>query len=276
MSGAKLLAAGIAGALLIAATAARADLLYYPTPEHDYRHFRVTVTSVTADDALKFPDGSAAPAPIGPGVWFVTDKRYVFFFSGRRPRVAGFEPMVEDSDPAPLLDRLSRMSQIHDFGLFLPGVPFEFDARPDEKLMFITMFLQSNDLFYAPKRTGLILFDVHGRPVEGDVTDRIQLWDGGTEVNQPPGRGNFQATRQAKRNLGTDERGVVRPVADGMTYPKTADVIDVAVAAGPAREDEYRTYYIPFMAQAAPGNSAPAPTSPPPAAPKPRYITIGN
>ena len=186
MRSARLMAAGIVGALLMVATPAGADLLYYPTPEHDYRHFRVTVTSVTKDDTLKFPDRTEAPAPIGPGVWLVTNKDYALFFSGRRPRIAGFEPMVEDSDPAPLLDRLSRMSQIYDFGLFLPGVPFEFDARPDEKLMFITMFLQSNDLFYAPKRTGLVLFDIHGRPVEGDVTDRILLWDGGTEVNQPP------------------------------------------------------------------------------------------
>lgn len=275
MRGAKLLAAGIAAMLLLAATAAAADVLFYPTEARDYRHFWVTVSSVTAKDALKFPDRTEAPAPIGAGVWLVTNVDFALFRNGRRPRIAGFEPMVEDSDPAPLLDRLARMSQVHDFGLFVPDVPFEFDARPGEKLIFMTMFLQSNDLFYAPKKSGLVLFDFHGRPLEGYVTDRIQLWDGGTEVNQPPGRGNFQAVRQAKLDYGTIEGGVVRPVADGLTYPRVAEVIEVEIEASGPREG-YRQYYVPFMLQAAPESMPPPEPSPPPAAPAPNYITIGN
>jgi hypothetical protein len=261
--------------LMLMATAASADIFYYPTQEHAYRHFRVTVTSVTKDDTLKFPDRTEAPAPIGPGVWLVTNIDFALFRNGKRPRIAGFERLVEDSDPAPLLDRLARMSQVHDFGLFLPNIPFEFDARPGEKLMFMTMFLQSNDLFYAPKKSGLVLFDFHGRPLVGDVTNRILLWDGGTEINQPPGRGNFQAAREAKLDYGTIEGGVVRPVDDGFTYPRVAEVIDVEIEAGPPR-DGYRQFYVPFMAETAPDNSAPAPASPPPASPTSRYITIGN
>jgi hypothetical protein len=280
MRSARILAAGFAVAVAMAATVASADIFYYPTQEHAYRHFRVTVASVTRDDTLKFPDRTEAPAPIGPGIWLVANVDFALFRNGRRPRIAGFERLVEDSDPAPLLDRLARMSQVHDFGLFLPNIPFEFDARPGEKLIFMTMFLQSNDLFYAPKKSGLVLFDFHGRPLEGDVTDRILLWDGGTEVNQPPGRGDFQAAREAKLDYGTIEGGVVRPVDDGFTYPRTADVIDVEIAAGPPIE-RYRNYYVPFMVrtapdETAPGNMAPAPASPPPASPTSRYITIGN
>ncbi len=270
MRSARLLAAGIAGAFMIAATVASADILYYPTQEHAYRHFRVTVTSVTKDDTLKFPDRTEAPAPIGPGIWVVANVDFALFRNGKRPRIAGFERLVEDSDPAALLDRLARMSQVHDFGLFVPGVPFEFDARPGEKLIFMTMFLQSNDLFYAPKKSGLVLFDFHGHPLEGDVTDRIQLWDGGTEMNQPPGRGNFQAAREAKLDYGTIEGGVVRPVDDGFTYPRVAEVIDVEIEAGAPR-DGHRQFYVPFIAETAPGNMTPAPTSP-----TSRYITIGN
>ena len=275
MRSARLLAAGIAGVFMIAATVASADIFYYPTQEHAYRHFRVTVTSVTKDDTLKFPDRTEAPAPIGPGIWLVANVDFALFRNGKRPRIAGFERLVEDSDPAPLLDRLARMSQVHDFGLFLPNIPFEFDARPGEKLIFMTMFLQSNDLFYAPKKSGLVLFDFHGRPLLGDVTNRIRLWDGGTEVNQPPGRGNFQAAREAKLDYGTIEGGVVRPVDDGFTYPRVADVIDVRIEAGSPR-DGYRQFYVPFMAETAPGSSAPALASPPPASPTSHYITIGN
>lgn len=48
---------------------------------------------------------------------------------------------------------------------------------------FATMFIQSNDLFYAFSPEGLALFDANGTPCTGDVTSELRLYDAGTEIN---------------------------------------------------------------------------------------------
>lgn len=93
------------------------------------------------------------------------------------------------------------------------------------------MYVQSNDLFFAPLGAGIPLFGADGSPVSGDVTDRIQLWDAGTEVNQAPNFGPDQAPRQAGPDTGADENGVVQPVSDDFTYPSTAQLIRVTITA---------------------------------------------
>jgi hypothetical protein len=91
------------------------------------------------------------------------------------------------------------------------------------------MFIQSNDLFYAPADpAGIPLFE-GGAPVEGDMTSMLALWDAGTEVNEQPGVGPNQAPRQDGADTGTPE-GVVRPVDDGYDYPATGEVIEVTVS----------------------------------------------
>jgi hypothetical protein len=93
------------------------------------------------------------------------------------------------------------------------------------------MFGQSNDLFYAPNETGIVLFN-NGKPISGDITAKIILWDAGTEVHEEPGVGPNQASRQKAPNTGKDENGVVKnikDVRDGFTYPKTASVMKVTI-----------------------------------------------
>ena len=91
------------------------------------------------------------------------------------------------------------------------------------------MFGQSNDLFYAPDKGGINLFDASGAPVSGDFTSRMMLWDAGTEVNQEPGVGMDQAPRQKAPNTGMSENKPVRLVKDKFTYPKTAEVMRVTI-----------------------------------------------
>jgi hypothetical protein len=97
------------------------------------------------------------------------------------------------------------------------------------------MFGQSNDLFYAPKEEGIALFDASGKPVAGDITSQILLWDAGTEVNEEPGLGPNQAPLQPAPNTGPAEHGVVRPineVKDGFHYPTVAEVLRVTITPG--------------------------------------------
>ena len=72
-------------------------------------------------------------------------------------------------------------------GPILPGqaYEFEFPAFMAERLGFVTMVAESNDLFIATDPEGIMLYDENGAPPEGDITDQVYLWDAGTEINEP-------------------------------------------------------------------------------------------
>ena len=121
-----------------------------------------------------------------------------------------------------------------DAGPALPGGAYEFDiqAQPGATLSFATMLAQSNDLFFAPDEGGIALYDSEGQPISGDVSDQVELWDAGTEVNQPIGEGDQQAPRQAGPNTGDDEMGVVQLVSDlddGLAYPAADEIVAVTL-----------------------------------------------
>jgi len=122
-----------------------------------------------------------------------------------------------------------------------PGGAFEFDieAESGQKLAFATMFVPSNDVFFAPGPGGINLFE-DDSPVDGSVTDDVILWDAGTEPNEDPSSGGCnQAPRQGLEfgnpDRGPDENGVVRElrptdkVVDGYSYPDPSEAIDVTI-----------------------------------------------
>ena len=103
-----------------------------------------------------------------------------------------------------------------------PGDAYEisFTAAPSvtpgsgARFSFATMFIPSNDLFYAFPPQGLALFDA------------------GTEVDEEPGIGLNQAIRQAGPDTGTDDNGTVVRVDgsnDGFTYPADDQIIRVTI-----------------------------------------------
>lgn len=115
-----------------------------------------------------------------------------------------------------------------------PGGAYEvsFDATPGSKLSFATMFVHSNDLFYAPDGGGIDLFDDMGVQITGDVTSQVMLWDAGTEVNQEPGLGADQAPRQSGANTGAvDTDNMVRSAVDDFSnLPAVTDVIQTTLS----------------------------------------------
>ena len=139
--------------------------------------------------------------------------------------------------------RIENTSQAYDFpssgvfavpvdsagpGPLFPGASysFTFQAAAGQYLSFATMYVQSNDLFFAPDEMGIPLFDMDGNPNSGDITDQLLLWDSGTEINQQPGVGVDQAPRQNAGNTGdVDPDNTVRIVNDEFTYAAVEDVI---------------------------------------------------
>jgi hypothetical protein len=115
-----------------------------------------------------------------------------------------------------------------------PGNAFEFTfyAGKGQRLSFVTMFGRSNDLFFAPDGKGIELYD-GDMPLSGDITSKISLWDAGTEINEMPGAGLYQANTQAAPNTGPSENKPVMEISqvnDGFTYPSVSSVIKVMIS----------------------------------------------
>jgi hypothetical protein len=209
--------------------------------------FVIRIENVSTPSTLKLSNGSTAPAPNAPGLWVVFTDGDPVFTPGKPDRGDGLESLAEDGSPLKLAEAIGKVRGVVSSGTFtvpvgdreagaaLPGKAFEFTitAEPGQKLAIASMFGQSNDLFFAPVNGGIPLFS-GGKPIEGDITSKLALWDVGTEVNQEPGLGPDQAPRQATPNTGKAEREPVQLVSwvkDGFRYPKTSDVIRVTVRA---------------------------------------------
>ncbi|MDX1660438.1 MAG: spondin domain-containing protein [Gemmatimonadota bacterium] len=154
-----------------------------------------------------------------------------------------------------------------DPGPLLPGSAYEFDftAPPGMRLSFATMFVPSNDFFYGPSEEGIPLYD-DGTPIQGDITDRILLWDAGTEVNQEPGLGADQPMRQAGPDTGADDpNSAVRIAPDDFgNLPAVADVIEVTITPGANGRFTVRIENVstPNTLMTSDGGSQPVPLAP--------------
>lgn len=212
--------------------------------------FRVRIINVSDSTTLNTSKGSK-PVPISPGSWAV--------HTGVNPIFAPFEPIhtqvgqalkqiAEDGGkpfgPPNLATALKGQPGVKAAGVIrypesadrirdiFPGEMFEFTvpADPGDQLSFAVMFAPSNDLFYAPYGLGIPLF-ADGKPISGDVTSMVALWDAGTEENQEPGVGPAQAAR-APVGVGPDANKSVRPISyvnDPWEYPMTSKVIKVVI-----------------------------------------------
>jgi len=206
--------------------------------------FTVRVENVSTPTTLETSatgDAMKQPIPLSPGAYAVHSEPGPFFTAGEPARGNGLEALAEDGTPMALASSLDQRMDVSDGGAFAtpvggdgpapiaPGGAYEFSvtASPGERLSLATMFVQSNDLFYAPEPRGIGLFDGE-EPISGDVTNALGLWDAGTEQNEEPGVGENQAPRQSGADTGPSEDGAVRlvsDVGDGYSYPYTSEVI---------------------------------------------------
>lgn len=214
--------------------------------------FTVRITNISRGNTLQTSEGTFLSVPLAPGVWAIHEQGVSLFTAGQAAGTDGLEALAEDGNAADLGRTISRGNQYRESGIFnmpfgseTPGpigpgqaYVFTFIAEPGDRLSFASMFVQSNDLFYAPDDEGIGLFNDERRPLQGDITSLILLWDAGTEVNQEPGVGEDQAPRQSEPNTGADENGVVRLVNDGYSYPAVDEVINVVISARRIDEEE--------------------------------------
>lgn len=198
-------------------------------------------TFVAANSGLTYP--------ASPGVWVVHSSGSKPLFSPGSPDYGkGIEAIAEDGNPSNLGANLSMLEgQLAGAifntpvgatspGAITPGKKyrFSFDASPGDALSFASMLAATNDIFFGPEATGIALFDDHGAPISGDVSDQLSLWDAGSEGNEQPGIGPNTVTNQSAPNTGTAGEGKVQllsAVSDGFTYPTASSVLKVSIDA---------------------------------------------
>ena len=207
------------------------------------QEFTVRIQNVSTTETLVIDDSTTAPVPLAPGSWVLHSGANPLFTVGEVDRGLGLEEIAEDGNASVFADAFS-MKMGTPNGIFttpvdsagpgplFPGAVYEFSfvAAPGVYLSLATMFVQSNDLFYAPDGNGIVLFDENGESISGDITDQFVLWDSGTEENEQPGVGENQAPRQSGPNTGpADSDSTVRLVTDGFTYPPASSVIRITI-----------------------------------------------
>ena len=215
---------------LIAALALALPVVAAASPMKGSTRFTVRIENISTTETLALSNGTTAPAPNSPGMWLVHSGSAPVFTSGKLDRGQGLEAQSEDGNPAKLAESLHKTKGVVASGVFntpvgddkpgpaLPGKSYEFtfEATPGMRLTLTSMFGQSNDWFFAPKESGIALFDKKGMPVAGDLTSQLLVWDAGTEVDEEPGLGANQAPRQAAPNTGPSEK---RAVSLAKSYP---------------------------------------------------------
>jgi hypothetical protein len=204
--------------------------------------FTVKVENISKGEVLQLSTGKTAPFVAAPTFWALHTGAGNPIFTGGQPQPGnGLEQLAETGNPEGLIKYVSAISGVAAVGAnarplgatgdgpLTPGQAYEFElsASPGQSLSLAWMFGQSNDLFYSNERP-IALF-LGGKPVSGDMTAQVSLWDAGTEVNEEPGLGPNQAPRQKSPDAGTAEKQSIAHVRDRYNYPPTGQVLRVTV-----------------------------------------------
>lgn len=215
------------------------------------RTFTVTVSDVSMDATITSSRANGT-VPLSPPVYAVYMGSNPMFTVGAMANDAT-ELIAEDGVPDLMAARLTADPNVSVSGVLTsPGGPdsgpaffsgesasFTFVAEPGDRLQLETMFVQSNDWFYAFADEGLDLWD-GDNPVDGDITSRLVLYDAGTEEDTAPGTGptappgGVQKPVQdpAATDVGDAETVNITPAADrhSFTIPAATDVIQVTIS----------------------------------------------
>lgn len=257
---------GVSGVLLAAAMAGVSMAGAQATPQVDAEasttRFAVRVENVSARTTLKLAKGGALDMPLSLGVWAVHTGGNPMLTPGKLDAGLGLKGLAEAGMAKAFAANLARVPGVRSHGVLdkpmMPAagmgakstsaamvpspdgsmlmagtqVDFIIEARPGDQLSLAFMLGHSNDGIIGTGATGIALFDASARPVAGDVTSAIGLWDAGTEVNEEPGVGRNQGMRQGAPSAGDPERRPVRAMSEaefGRQWPAANRMLRVTI-----------------------------------------------
>ncbi len=210
--------------------------------------FTVTLQNVSQPNTIASTRAGGA-VPLSPGPYAVYRGANPMFTAGALAD-PGTILIAEDGFVTVKVASLAANANVSARGLFeSPGGPdaspaifpgesatVTFTARPGDLFTLETMFVQSNDWFYADAGSGIALFDAGGTPLSGDITALLRLWDSGSELDTAPGTGPDQKPAQAPdaSNVGPNESVPVQLAATrhpSFTIPANSAVFRLTISA---------------------------------------------
>ena len=190
--------------------------------------FKVTIENVS--------DRSGINTVISTGVAITHSEDYALFEAGRADKGEGLEGVAEDGHKWPLNAALKFKPQIYDQVIFdtpvgserpvniAGGKRYEFFIAASQKFPYLslaTMVGFTNDLnlmLDTDGRSGFRLFHPDGRPKSdeelAEVAAHWDVWDVGTEINEPNGAGPNQPDAPSGLNVGPPDVGLVTRYED--------------------------------------------------------------
>jgi hypothetical protein len=194
--------------------------------------------------ALAATTGTATP--ISPGVFLVSATGHTLFAVGSPDSGQGLERIAEEGNIMPLFETMKgHVTAQEMLGTFntpegassagpaRPGnaYSFEVQARPGDKLSFVTMYGMSNDWFFGTEPKGIDLFDAAGMPLTGDFSTSLHLYDAGTELSEEAGIGPNTGPQQAAPNTGLiDTDNKIREVASSVYATPVASHLKLTIS----------------------------------------------
>jgi len=214
-----------------------------------------TFSNTSSPGDLVDGSGGAHDIAFAPAILIVHSEGFELFTVGQAAPWEGLEAITEDGNNVGLINELAQVEAVRQVKAFAatdadykelplgPGeqVSQDVEAHPGDRISWVSMYGQSNDIFVGTPPQGLPAF-TDDQALQGDVTGQLALYDGGTEVNQEPGVGADQAPRQDGPDTGEDEDGVVTRVdgtdAAGFAYPAVPDMLSLTVEAREISDEE--------------------------------------
>lgn len=256
-------------AAMVSASMAGAQATNRVGAEASTTRFAVRVENVSTRTTLKLAKGGGVDMPLSLGVWAVHTGGNPILTPGKVDAGLGLKGLAEAGMAEAFAANLARVPGVRSHGVMnhpmMPAVAMGatakgmgaksatatmvpaaegsmlmsgaqvsviIEARPGDQLSLAFMLGQSNDGIIGTGATGIALFDAKGRPVAGDVTSAIGLWDAGTEVNEEPGVGRNQGMRQGAPTAGDPERRPVRAMSEaefGRQWPAASRILRVTI-----------------------------------------------
>lgn len=163
------------------------------------REFTVTIENVSTAGLID-TDRANGTVPMSPPVFALFEGADPMYKNGITANLAT-ERIAEDGVFGEMTTMLSGDSNVKasdavttpDGPIFSGlSVDYTFTADANDRLQFMTMWVQSNDWFMSFPEDGIALFDSNGDPVLGDVSTMVKIYDSGTEADTTPGTGPDQ------------------------------------------------------------------------------------
>jgi len=163
--------------------------------------------NATFNDYLE--ENSGWFSSLSPGAYGFNDS--LFFLKALA--TDSIESLAEDGDPSLFAKTFDTPIGATEPGMIGPGEAYSFslDATAGDYFSMASMLVETNDWYVGVQ--AIPLFQ-NNKPLTGEITQNLRVYDAGTEVDEYPQLGPNQRTRQSGANVGPSEGAILVTESD--------------------------------------------------------------